>query len=50
MKLETLAARVKYMMDFNALSQQSLADQVGVSQQAIGQILKGDIQQPEKNS
>lgn len=48
MKLETLAARVKYMMDFNALSQQSLADQVGVSQQAIGQILKGDISNPKK--
>ena len=48
MKLETLAARVKYMMGFNALSQQSLADQVGVSQQAIGQILKGDISNPKK--
>jgi len=48
MKLETLAARVKYMMDFNGLSQQSLADQVGVSQQAIGQILKGDISNPKK--
>lgn len=36
------------MMDFNALSQQSLADQVGVSQQAIGQILKGDISNPKK--
>lgn len=48
MKLETLAARVKYMMDFNALSQQSLADQVGISQQAIGQILKGDISNPKK--
>ena len=48
MKLETLAARVKYMMDFNALSQQSLADQVGVSQQAIGQILKGDISNPKR--
>nr|DAY23711.1 MAG TPA: Repressor protein CI [Caudoviricetes sp.] len=48
MKLETLAARVKYMMDFNALSQQSLADQVGVSQQAIGQILKGEISNPKK--
>lgn len=48
MKFDTLAERLRYMMDFNALSQQSLADKVGVSQQAIGQILKGEISNPKK--
>lgn len=47
MKFDTLAERLRYMMDFNALSQQSLADKVGVSQQAIGQILKGEISNPK---
>lgn len=46
--MKTLAERLQFVMNECGISQQGLANLVGVSQQAIGKILRGETLEPKK--